>query len=126
MSYDIYFTKDGKVCELPFAPPRGGTYCVDEGFRKAYFNMTYNYFQILAEHGLAVHRHDDDPDGIFVFEEHTASEIAKKLAEVIPTLKDDFDDNYWTATEGNVKRALTNLLLIAVNVPPDARCEDRS
>lgn len=126
MSYDIYFLKNGVVCQLPFTTPTGGTYCLDPNHKEAWFNMTYNYYEIMANHGIGVYRHKDDPKDLFILEEHTAGEIAVKLAEVIPTLKDDVDENYWHATEGNVKKALTKLLLIAVNVPQDATCEERS
>ena len=126
MSYDIVFLKDGEVCKLPFQTPRGGTYCIDPGYNEAKFNMTYNYCKIMTKHGLGVHRHDDDPKELFVFEEHKAAEIAVKLAEVIPQMKNDSEVDYWKSTEGNVKKALINLLTIAVAVPPDAKCEDRS
>lgn len=123
MSYDFKFVKDGETCRLPFVTPRGGTYCIDPEYNEAKLNMTYNYHKIMFDLGIEPYRHDDDPKGIYVMEGKRASSIAKKLAQVIPKLNGNVDDDYWKATEGNVKKALTNLLLIAVNVPPDAICE---
>lgn len=61
MSYDIYFLKDGVVCQLPFTTPTGGTHCLDPNHREAWFNMTYNYYEIMASHGIGIYRHKDDP-----------------------------------------------------------------
>ncbi|MBP5459306.1 MAG: hypothetical protein J6Y62_03995 [Clostridia bacterium] len=123
MSYDIRFKKGGQTCRLPFQAPRGGTYCADPGFDEAWLNMTYNYCETLSRLGIAVYGHEDDPKGTYVLNGRKAGEIAVKLAEAIPQLKDDRDPDYWKATEGNVKKALTDLLTMAVNVPPDAVCE---
>lgn len=126
MSYDIVFLKNGNICILPFQTPRGGTYCINPEYNEAKLNMTYNYYGVMVKYGIGVYRHDNDPKDLFVLEEHTAGEIAAKLAEVIPKMGDDVDEDYWKPTEGNVRKALTNLLMIAVNVPPDAKCEDWS
>ena len=123
MSYDFRFVTDGEVCRLPFTTPIGGTYCVDPEYNEAKLNMTYNYARILGKLGIAAYRHKDDPKGIYIINGKKAGAIAKKLASVIPKLKDDVDADYWKETEGNVKKALSNLLLIAVSVPPDAKCE---
>ena len=123
MSYDFKFVKNGEVCRLPFSTPHGGTYCIDPEYNEAKLNMTYNYHKIMFDLGITAYRHKDDPKGIYVIEGKKASSIAKKLAEVIPKLKDEVDPDYWKPTEGNVKKALSNLLLMAVSVPPDAKCE---
>ncbi|MBQ7650702.1 MAG: hypothetical protein IJS15_07060 [Victivallales bacterium] len=57
-----------------------------------------------------------------MLEGKTASECVKILISVIPKIGNDTDPDYWKPTEGNAKRALVNLLSIAVVVPPDAIC----
>ena len=122
MSYDIQFVKDGEVCRLPFPPPQGGTFCPDEGFAEAWLNITFNYGGVFARHGLSVIRREEQTRGIKTLEGKTAAECVRILTTVIPQLGDDVSADYWEATEGNAKRALVNLLTIAITVPPDATC----
>ena len=123
MSYDIYFKKDDKVCQLPFKPPIGGTYCLNEEYREAHLNMTCNYAGTLHRVGLAMVHHDNDKPGTKTLNGMTAQQVVDALAKAIPKLADDVDHDYWKETDGNVKAALTNLLTIAVNVPSDSICE---
>jgi len=123
MSYDIYFRdKDGNAIDLPFAPPIGGTYCASSDFRKAWLNITYNYCEIYQNHNLAIGKHRDDPEGTATLEGMTAGDVVQALVKVIPDLKDDVSADYWKPTEGNAKKALLNLLCIAVAVPPESIC----
>jgi len=66
---------------------------------------------------------DKPKRGIRFLEGKTAAECARILVAVIPNLGNDTDSDYWQPTEGNAKKALVNLLMIAVAVPHDAICE---
>ncbi|MBQ7650138.1 MAG: hypothetical protein IJS15_04220 [Victivallales bacterium] len=122
MSYDIMFCQQDEVCRLPFSPPRGGTYCLDDGFREAWLNITFNYASIFEKHHLSIIKRERQKSGICVLEGKTASECVRILTGVIPKMGDETVPDYWKATEGNAKKALINLLMIAVAVPPDAIC----
>ena len=121
MSYDIEFCKGDEVCTLPFPPPHGGTYCASEDYRQAWLNITYNYASVYIKYGLSIDKFNM-PKGTRVLEGKTASECVKILISVIPKIGNETDPDYWKPTEGNAKRALVNLLSIAVAVPPDAIC----
>ena len=43
----------------------------------------------------------------------TGAETIEPLKKIIASLKDDVDEDYWKATEGNAKRALCGLLAFA-------------
>ena len=122
MSYDIEFQKDGEACTLPFPPPHGGIYCLGEDFRKAWLNITYNYWRIYYKYGLSINKLKKHERGIRVLEGKSASQCVRILTSVIPQLGNETDPDYWKPTEGNAKCALVNLLSIAVAVPPDAIC----
>ena len=122
MSYDITFHQENKVCTLPFPPPHGGTYCSDDNFYEAWLNITYNYSNIFAKHGLSIIKREKKERGIRILEGKTASECVKILTSVIPKFGNDTDPDYWKATEGNAKQSLVHLLMIAVSVPSDAIC----
>ena len=49
----------------------------------------------------------------------TALEAIPILETAISSFKNDVDEDYWKATEGNVKRALNNLLTMC-KMRPDA------
>lgn len=122
MSYNITFQHNGKNCTLPFPPPHGGTYNLDDSIHEAWLNITYNYTSIFTKHGLTIEKPIKKERGIRILEGKTASECVKILTSVIPKLGNDTDPDYWKATEGNAKRSLVNLLMIAVSVPSDAIC----
>ncbi len=107
MSYDIDL-KDpvsGKVLQLD-SPHlmRGGTYCLG-GTTDASLNVTYNYGthfrRVLGE------------EGIRTIYGMTGSESIPVLEGGISQLGNDTDEDYWKPTEGNAKRALTQLLALA-------------
>ena len=123
MSYDIQFVKDGEVCRLPFAPPHGGTYCADEDYRKAWLNITFNYSTIFAKHGLSIVKREKMKRCTQALEGKTASECIRILTSIIPKMGNKTDPDYWQETEGNAKKALINLLTVAVAVPSDAICK---
>ncbi|MBQ6473571.1 MAG: hypothetical protein IJJ33_16405 [Victivallales bacterium] len=89
---------------------------------RAWLNITFNYGGVFARHGLSVIRREGQTPGLQTLEGQTAAECVRILTTVIPKLGDDISTDYWEATEGNAKRALVNLLAIAITVPPDATC----
>lgn len=121
MSYDIDLldpiTKE--IIEINDAHfLRGGTYKID-GSKELSLNITYNYSEILRQ----VIQPEDTPSeyktGIRSLYGMTALETIPILEVAISHLKDDVDEDYWKATEGNVKRALNNLLTMC-KMRPDA------
>ena len=107
MSYDISLRDPvtGNTLELD-APHkmRGGTYCVGDT-AKAWLNVTYNYaphyYQAMGEKGIRA---------IYGM---TGAESVPVLKAAIEQLGDEVDADYWEPTEGNAKRALTQLLAMA-------------
>ena len=61
------FCQQDEVCRLPFSPPRGGTYCLDDGFREAWLNITFNYASIFEKHHLSIVKRERQKSGIWVF-----------------------------------------------------------
>ena len=111
MSYDIELidpvTK--KIIELPTPHfMRGGTYAVS-GTTLAELNITWNYSQYFCK--------VFGDDGIRSIYGLTGEESLPILESAARKLKDDVDDNYWKATEGNAKRALSHLIILAVLAP---------
>ena len=121
MSYDIYLkdpvTKKTILLDSPHQM-RGGTAClgrietvdgveqiVEEGTRKAWLNITYNYSDI---YGQVLGK-----KGIRTIYGQTGAESIPILKGAVDQLKDDVPDNYWSATEGNAKRALLCLVALA-------------
>jgi len=107
MSYDISLCDqvNGEVLELD-APHqmRGGT-CVMGGTPKAWLNVTYNYHKHF--------RATMGAEGIRAVYGLTGADSIPILSRAIDALGDDADDDYWTPTEGNAKRALTQLRALA-------------
>ena len=107
MSYDIKLvdavTKETLHVDNPHEM-RGGTYCVG-GTTEAWLNITYNYTEILYN--------VFGEKGIRTLYGMTEAESIPLLKSTIEKLSDDVDDNYWKATEGNVKRSLSQLLALA-------------
>ena len=107
MSYDISLldpvTK--KVIEFDFIHQiRGGTYRVG-GTNEAHLNATYNYskyyYKLFGE------------EGIRALYGRTGADCISMLEGAIAKLKDDVNEDYWKATEGNAKQALCGLLAFA-------------
>ena len=67
-------------------------------------NVTYNYNPHFEQIG---------PDGIRSIYGMTGTESIPILEKAIAALKDDFQEDYWEATEGNAKLALRGLLEFA-------------
>jgi hypothetical protein len=107
MSYDISLkdpvTKETLQLDEPHHM-RGGTYQIG-GCPEANLNVTYNYgkhfYRIFGE------------GGIRTIYGKTGAESIPVLQSAISQLGDDVDEDYWEATEGNSKRALTQLLALA-------------
>ena len=121
MSYDINLldpiTKN--VIEIKDAHfLRGGTYKVG-GSTELSLNMTYSYSEILHKVIQPKSTPSKDKSGIRSLYGMTALETIPILEIAISKLKNDFDEDYWTPTEGNVKRALNNLLTMC-KMRPDA------
>ena len=121
MSYDIDLldpiTK--KVIEIKDAHfLRGGTYKMG-GSTELSLNMTYNYSEILHKVIQPKSTPSEYKAGIRSLYRMTALEATPILEAAISTLKDDVVDDYWQPTEGNVKRALNNLLTMC-KMRPDA------
>ena len=110
MSYDIsLYEPDGTVAIVPDGHDlRGGTYQMG-GCSEAWLNVTYNYSEhfhrVLGEKGVRT---------IYGM---TGRESVPVLEAAIAQLGDDVSSDYWAATEGNAKRALQNLRLLALACP---------
>jgi hypothetical protein len=115
MGWDISLTKDGKVLESKKSRVNHGSMLVfDEngaGSRSADMSITYNYSKIYYRDDIL------GPQGINGFNGKTAKETIPILKRAISNLKDDATDDYWEATEGNVKKALIPLLEFAEEFP---------
>lgn len=107
MSYDIELTDPVSKEVLWLDAPhqmKGGTYALG-GTSEAALNVTYNYSghfrRVLGENGIRT---------IYGM---TGAESIPVLTAAINQLKDDVVQDYWAATEGNAKRALTQLKALA-------------
>lgn len=121
MSYDIDLrdpiTK--QVIEIADAHfMRGGTYQLG-GSTKLSLNMTYNYAEILHKVLQPENTPSEYESGIRSLYGMTALDAISILEKAINELKDDVSDDYWEPTEGNVKKALTQLLTMC-RMRPDA------
>lgn len=106
MSYDIHLSDAVTGVTLELDDPhhmRGGTYCLG-GTTSAELNITYNYGPIL---------HRVLPGGIRGLYGRTGAESIPLLNKAIAELGNDVDEDYWSPTEGNVKRALVQVLALA-------------
>lgn len=111
MSYDISLNDPVTREVLQLDEPhqmKGGTYALG-GTTEASLNVTYNY----SEHFYRVF----GESGIRSLYGKTGAESLSILARAIAMLGDDVDDDYWAATEGNAKRALSQLAALATLRP---------
>jgi hypothetical protein len=107
MSYDIDLT-DPVSGEILHAEARhdirGGTYAVG-GTTELSLNVTYNYaqhfYRVLGEKGIRT---------IYGMSGAESLPLLKAAAE---QLGNDVDGDYWKPTEGNVKRAVLQLVALA-------------
>ena len=121
MSYDINLLDPiaKKVIEINDAHfLRGGTYKMG-GSKELTLNITYNYSEILHHVIQPKQTPSEYETGIRSLYGMTAIEVIPILETAISPLKDNVDEDYWKATEGNVKRALNNLLTMC-KMRPDA------
>lgn len=84
----------------------GGNICVG-GETAMTLDITYNYSDIInsvigGEYSYAC-----------LLDGQSGAETVPILKDAISKLSNDVDDDYWKATEGNVKRALSQLLAFA-------------
>ena len=108
MSYDIKLTDPVSRTPLQLDEPhqmRGGTYAVG-GDTAMRLNVTYNY-------STHFRRVLDAGEGIRVLYGKSGADSIPMLERGIANLGDDVDEDYWTPTEGNAKRALLQLLALA-------------
>ena len=108
MSYDISLkdpvTKEVIILDAPHQI-KGGTYEAG-GTKEAWLNITYNYSPYF-------YKLIDKEKGIRFLYEKSGAEAIPIIEEAINKLKDDVNDDYWKATEGNAKQALHGLLVLA-------------
>lgn len=107
MSYDVALIDPVSKEVLQLNDPhqmRGGTYALG-GTADASLNVTYNYagyfHRVLGVKGLRK---------IYGM---TGAESISVLEKAADQLGDKVSDNYWEATEGNVKRAIHQLIALA-------------
>lgn len=111
MSWDCYLERNGRTVELAERHHlKGGTYPLG-GTTQACFNVTYNYGRIFRRVGIE--------DALNSFNGKTAQETIPIMEAAIAQLNDDPCDDYWQPTEGNARRALEGLLVLA-RAAPDA------
>ena len=121
MSYDIQLLDPITKKVVDINDPhfiRGGTYQLG-GSTELRLNITYNYSKILHRvlqpdlvPSLTEKKTDRYDTGIRSLYGMTGLEATPILEEAISQLADDVSSDYWEATEGNVKRALNNLLTL--------------
>ena len=130
MSYDIELVDPVTREVLEFDAPhhmRGGTYQVGRTTR-AHLNVTYNYYRQFARvFDVLTEPRPKSPEwllkdggpvgGIRTVYGLTGAESLPVLDKAIAALGNDVDPDYWKATDGNAKRALTQLLALAAMRP---------
>lgn len=92
----------------------GGTYQLG-GTDELWLSVTYNYATILCR--VLVHPDRTRRDGMWVLHGLTGAESLPLLDDAIGQLGLDEVDDYWSATEGNVRRALVYLRTMAALRP---------
>jgi hypothetical protein len=112
MSYDLYLRhpETKEVMQLAAKQNiRGGTYALD-GTDRAELNITYNYSK-WWEKASGKGGHLRDLDGV------SGKDSIPVLRNAINNLDNDVSKDYWEPTEGNVKAALFNMILLAGQCP---------
>jgi len=111
MSFNVCFFHNGDESK-PVAIShdfKGGTYSVG-GSSHASLNITYNYSSFYTNKAFGL-------KGLHSVHDRSASEVVDILNVAIQRLGDEPPDvDYWKKTEGNARRALENLMAIAVMV----------
>jgi hypothetical protein len=123
MSYDIELidpiTKETLILDEPHHM-RGGTYAIG-GTTEAHLNVTYNYAKhfrrVFGDENVELSAWDKmfggGATGIRKLYGMTGADSIPILEKAIAQLGDDVDEDYWEPTEGNAKRALSQLLALA-------------
>ena len=109
MSYDISLNDPvtGDVIELDTPHfMQGGTYAID-GTTELWLNITFNYGKFYRQDSVF------GKNGIRTIYGMSGAESIPVLEKAISVLGDDTDSDYWTATEGNAKKPLFQLLSMA-------------
>lgn len=112
MSYDIDLCDPVSGEVLMADDPHhmaGGTYSLG-GTRELTLSVTYNYGRLIRE---VLHA-----DGLPSLSGRTAAETIGPLKAAAERLGDGVSSDYWEPTEGNVKRALYQLIALA-HLRPD-------
>ena len=91
---------------------QGGTCCVG-GTTAMTLNVTYNYSDIINKKFKELEIDNEIGSYAYYLNGKTGAETIEPLKKIIASLKDDADEDYWKATEGNAKRALCGLLAFA-------------
>ena len=91
---------------------KGGTYYVG-GTTAMTLNVTYNYSDIINKKFKELEIDNEIGSYAYYLNGKTGAETIEPLKKIIASLKDDVDEDYWKATEGNAKRALCGLLAFA-------------
>lgn len=121
MSYDIDLVDPVSKEVLQVENPhfmKGGTYQVG-GSSELSLNMTYNYSVHLHRVLTPSTTPSEDKTGVRSLYGMTALEAIPYLERAVSQLADDVSSDYWEPTEGNVKKALIQLLTMC-RMRPDA------
>ena len=113
MSYDVTITdKNGEVlhCEEPHGC-NGGTYCVNS--TELWLNITSNYRKVF------ILPHVFGEKGLWTINGKSVKDAQPMLYKAIGVLGDDENSDYWVVTEGNVKKALIDLIHLLHLAPLD-------
>lgn len=117
MSYSLHLEEpDGQLAVVPDGHDlRGSTYILG-GNDQAWLDVTYNYskhyYRVFGERGIRT---------LYGLTGHASLAL---LDDAIGQLNTDVDDDYWKPTEGNARRALENLRLLARACPHAVWCGD--
>lgn len=111
MSFDLYL-RDPETGETAVVPDghdlRGGTHAIG-GTGEAWLNVTYNYaerfYRVFGDVGIR------SLNGM------TGRKSVGVLDSAISKLGTDTDPNYWKSTDGNARRALEDLRMLARSCP---------
>lgn len=110
MSYDIYIiNKDGDTLTFKDKQDIKGAIYQVGGTKEAYFNITYNYSNVFEK--VLGER------GIYTLDAKKTADTLDILQKAADSLNDDISDDYWRATQGNVKKAILNLIKMAKLLP---------
>lgn len=113
--YTLEDAQSGATLTLPEGShSEGGTYVLG-GTDECTLNVTYNYGKPIAKAQQAA---GYTPEGmISLLDGLTGEESARVLSELVAELGTEESPDYWEPTEGNARKALALLLLMAQAFP---------